>query len=1491
MSDRPENAAPNTPSDRNGWHAPQDRQPVPPEETPSVRWRRINALPENLNEQPATPGAWHLPASYNTRYERGDQIEIPDETRQLSESTITPAAPAPEDLLAEILGQSSRTAAPRPEDLVPRQERKARTTTSLDADETTDAPPETEEAELSMDEAPDEDDEALSMSELMALASLEEQAQQGATLAPSEFGADDLTPAERKLYNLASEAERELPAQGATARGEETVQFDTAEMDTDVEDAAAYARRMAEELAAASGDTSTLSGTQPYATGASQQGFQQQLSPEEQQLAERFNETMRQVQMLRQAYNNGQINDQELQMRLQDLMIQDGSGDWWMIGREQDLWYRYNTNTGQWEEQQPPVPVGPQSESPRTETGQLDPNEVIAGSLPYLPTDGRAAQEFSSGYGDQGQDAYGQQPYDPYGQQQGDPYGQYGYETGDTPIPNPGQPPNDPNLTQVSDAFDQNTLPSNADTIQNFQYSDAATIESGAVADDPYGQAYGDVVESPYDAGQGQAQPQQQYDQYGQPIYDTSTSAVAQEIREEQRGRTVRNVAIVGIVLLILVVAGLGGGAWYINNQYQARLDPYRADISNLLTRDIIDFQTARILDANGGLIAELATDEGRREVVSIEEGQVSPFFIHAIVSAEDPTFFENAGTTGSVAFQVFWQSFNSDEVDVGTSTITEEIASQLIDDSGITPEDRAVTEATVANQIANQYSRAEILQIYINDSFFGNGTYGVEAAAEFYFGEENDADGDGNVADDLNMAEAALLVGLLPSPNATNPVANREAAFDAMRVVMDQMTEVGCLPLNEYNIPSPGNGPFCITEETLVQTSTGSQVRLYRRNDDGSFGGFLSSQIAEVEVRNYELPGDDQLYPHFVNFVIGQIEATYGPQALTQRGFTVYTTLVPRMQERAQSAVEQQVLRLSANGINTGAVIVLEPDAGGYVAIRALVGSRDFNDQSIEGQVDSTREPQQPGAVIQPLLYMAGLDPDQQPYLTPASILWDVPSSYNLGGGDIFTPSNDDDLFRGPVPVRDALQQTLTIPAVKAYQAVGEQDFRNTAQALGLSFPAGSSFTLRTAEGVNPVTLLDLTHAYATIANDGRFLPISPIDRITENVNGAEVDVLFAERPEATVAVSEQSAYLLQNILSDHPARNNIFGGAGEALSGATLGLPNQNVVAAIAGERLASGDLMTVGFTNNFAVGTWIGTWDDAGIVGDLNGVQGAAPVWNAVMAEVLRGSQTTAFQQPTGIVQNTVCELTGTLSPEGSNCPNRSTEIYINSAPPPSPDQGFVQTIEVDSWTGRIANEFCPENVVSRTFANVTDPFALPWLNDTTAGQQLLQILGLPQTLEAPPTESCQQGQSLPTIRLSFPQDGVTIEGDLTVTGQISAQDLQVWQLLLASAGTQQFQALNEGQNRQVPASNSELAVIDTRQFQNGQYTFRLNAISNAGGTITRDRIITIENIPPTPTPTPIPSATPIPTTSFEPLPFDDMATPVPFIPNLPTATTAP
>lgn len=915
--------------------------------------------------------------------------------------------------------------------------------------------------------------------------------------------------------------------------------------------------------------------------------------------------------------------------------------------------------------------------------------------------------------------------------------------------------------------------------------------------------------------------------------FDLQASPFARELRQSQHSaRTRLLLMLLAALLIVALVTGIvfAGGAmlWY-----RDRVEPF-AEAVAALENYVPAYQTARIFDADGGLIAALDSPEsGARTPVPLE--RISPYMIHAIVSQENERYFDDPGFDPIAIARAFLQNLRGGGIESGASTITQQIARNLVlQDRDLTLE-RKLNEILVAMEIANRYDKNFVLELYLNEVFFANRSYGVEAAANTYFGHG---------ADQLNYAQSALLASIVPLPLGHDPINNRETAIANMRLTMGKMLDIGCLQFQHGDWLA--RGPFCIRDGAEVDLGGATGV-LVRRDASGTIiGGAAILQIAEIETADFSANQTRSRYPHFVEFVRAQLIAELGEEALYQRGLSIHTTLDPSLQATAEALLSRQVreLRAMATGVNTGAVMVTDPQSG---AIRVMVGSHDFYDP-VAGQVNNALSWQQPGSAIKPLVYAAALQKDEGEYLTPASIIWDVPLVADLGAGGLYEPQNVDRRFHGAVSLREALQNSYNVPTVKLFRDhVGLGRYANFAEAFGIQFTPDTLLTLATSLGANEVRLADMMSAYSAFANGGQRADLYAIERITESKDGEIVEIP-RERPAPQPVISPALAYLMQNILSDDAARQPSFQ-PNSAMTLASLGLPSQNIVAAKTGTTNGSRDLWTMGFTRGAVVGVWLGTHDNSPTY-NTSGIRSAAPVWNAVMAAASERYPPSPFENPGGVVAREICRTTGTLP--STNCPQPSTDLFLNEQLPPPAEQGFLQRYTVDSWSLLRANEFCPNHAAQMNFAIIDEPEALEWLNNTDEGRDYSESLGLTLPLLPPPQAACAQGMQLPLVSLSSPNPGAVVSGAVEVRGQVQAPDFDRFELLYATAAEPEAFYPIMASLVPMPQYGTPLVSWDTlaAQVPDGDVVLRLVATSLSGGSIHVELPLTVDNSSPVP-----------------------------------------
>ncbi len=545
-------------------------------------------------------------------------------------------------------------------------------------------------------------------------------------------------------------------------------------------------------------------------------------------------------------------------------------------------------------------------------------------------------------------------------------------------------------------------------------------------------------------------------------------------------------------------------------------------------------FETTRILDRNGNSLYEiLDPNAGRRTYVKLKD--ISPNLVAATIATEDKEFYNHPGFDPLAIVRAIWQNLETGGNGPGASTITQQLARALL----LSSEERAqrtymrkIREIILAAEITRRYSKDDILELYLNEIYYGNLAYGIEAAVETYFGPGVDGQPNefnpqgspknGHLADDLSLAQASFLAGLPQSPAVYDIYSNREATLNRHRDVLSLMYELSAAK----NCIAVSNAaqPVCVEIEAALQASK------------------------VIEELTFPTPNIQMRYPHWVQFVRSQLESKYDAQTIYRSGFTVITTLDAGLQDTAQRIVTEQVAALVDKNATNGALVAIKPATG---EILAMVGSADFYNEAIDGQVNmATSQTRQPGSAIKPLTYVAAFEKGW----TPATLIWDIPSGFPPSGDpndprEPYVPVNYDGKFHGPVTVRTALSNSYNIPAVKALQFIGIYDDPNTptleglvgmAHRLGITSLTRNDYGLALTLGGGDVSLLEMTGAYAVFANRGVRLPPVAILKITDHA-GNLIDEYVP--PQGEQALRPEHAYLISSILSDYEARRPMFG------------------------------------------------------------------------------------------------------------------------------------------------------------------------------------------------------------------------------------------------------------------------------------------------------------------------------------------------------------
>ncbi len=926
-----------------------------------------------------------------------------------------------------------------------------------------------------------------------------------------------------------------------------------------------------------------------------------------------------------------------------------------------------------------------------------------------------------------------------------------------------------------------------------------------------------------------------------QPPYQPPARTVANPWRLDA-GCLARLLVIIlfGVVILLLI-----GGTGLLFAYYSiARTLP---SVEDLQTR-ASQFETTRILDRNGNVLYEiLDPTAGRRTYVTLDK--ISPALVAATIATEDQEFYNHPGFDPAAIVRALWENYRTNGQGGGASTITQQLARALL----LSPEERAertysrkAREIILAAEITRRYSKDDILELYLNEIYYGNLSYGIEAASETYFGK---------TANQLTLAEASFLAGLPQSPSVYDIYTNRDVTLGRQQqvlVLMFTKSQVdGCIEVSNSEVP------VCVD---AVAAATAAD---------------------EMKARVFNSPNINTRYPHWVNFVREELEAKYDAQTIYRSGFIVYTTLDPVLQDEAQRLVTEQVASLEAtNNAHNGALVSIRPSTG---EILAMVGSPDFYNEAISGQVNMANSPtRQPGSSIKPINYVAAFEKGW----TPATLIWDVPSEFPPSGDpndtrEPYRPVNYDGRFHGPVTVRTALSNSFNVPAVKTLDFVGIYDDPNTpqkdgmvgmAERLGITSLTRPDYGLALTLGGGDVSLLDMTSAFSVFANYGKKVPPVSILKVVDFQGNV---VYEYQPPQGEQVIRAEHAFLISSILSDNEARSWMFG------RNSLLNLPFQ--VAAKTGTTNDFRDNWTMGYTPDLATGVWVGNADYTPMV-NTTGLTGAAPIWSSYMTFAVPYVSNGAphpFIVPPGIVETVICANSGVEASNSCRGGQRS-EFFASDQPPLPKSQDLLRRTNIDTWTGLIAGNACPDFAKDEMVMNVSDRWARHWLRSGD-GRAWLEANDMPRNPFFAPDRECSSSDPRPVLEFSSPTNGSVItESPLPISGVIDSRNggFTGWRLEWGN-GTDpnEWTVIAQG-NNSFPQPGL-IYTWDIRDMPSNQITLRLY-LMNGEDFFAEKRIALSLNLP-APTATVTPTPTLVPPTAF---PTD---TPVPVI--VPTETFTP
>ncbi len=589
--------------------------------------------------------------------------------------------------------------------------------------------------------------------------------------------------------------------------------------------------------------------------------------------------------------------------------------------------------------------------------------------------------------------------------------------------------------------------------------------------------------------------------------------------------------------------------------------------VDNFDTRQVE--QSTKIYDRTGEVLLFNIYGDKRRTVVPLED--ISRHLRNATIAIEDAEFYQHKGIRPTRILKAIF-----DNIIYGThqggSTLTQQVVKNvyLTREKTIT---RKVKEWILALALEKKLTKDEILSVYLNEMPYGGTIYGAQEASKYFFGKD---------AKDLTLAEASYLAALPQRPTYYSPHGPNKKLLDKRHeLVLSKMLEYGFINSTEYK---------------------------NAMDEDVKFNKFKDYNI---------------LAPHFVFFIRDYLEQKYGKDAVLKGGLKVITTINADLQEAGERIIKEFALMNEEKfNAENAALVAVDPRNG---QILAMVGSRDYFDEEIDGKFNVATAYRQPGSTFKPIVYSTAFELGY----TPSTVLFDLQTQFSTNcAPDDFTmsslcysPVNYDGNFQGPITLRNALAQSVNIPAVKLLHLVGIKNALKKANDLGITgLNAGANhYGLSLVLGGGEVTPLELTGAYSAFANDGVYNPTVGILKVEDSLG----NTLEEFKPDPKRVLTQQAARSINDVLSDNVARTPAYG------SRSFLYFDNWDI-AAKTGTTNDFRDVWVVGYTPTLAVGTWAGNNNNSPIVKKVAGFV-IAPMWRAFMDEALPLIQNKKFIEP--------------------------------------------------------------------------------------------------------------------------------------------------------------------------------------------------------------------------------------------------------------------
>jgi membrane peptidoglycan carboxypeptidase len=710
---------------------------------------------------------------------------------------------------------------------------------------------------------------------------------------------------------------------------------------------------------------------------------------------------------------------------------------------------------------------------------------------------------------------------------------------------------------------------------------------------------------------------------------------IARRHLNRRRSHRLRWALGIALTLLLAVAGGSGIAAAYF--------------LTHLPSADAFHihypFQNARIFDSRGGLITSVADPSGDRRFVEPLQARrdtadacrngvnrIPLVLQNATIATEDATFYGNPGFDPLSIVRAAYQNLSSGQIVSGASTITQQLVrlNHLVSTKDTI--NRKLREVELAYEISQKFSKRELLWYYLNSVPYGNLANGAQAAAETYFHR---------LVCSVDLAQAAFLAGLPRAPSLYDPIMHRATAITRMREVLGLMRKHG-----------------------------------YLRK------GQISAALAEARSWTFTRPQTWDRYPQWTRYVLNQIQTMPNMRKQLYDGLDIYTTLDPRLQDLAQATVTKQINDLVAQHVTDGALVSIDVRPQHYGWIMAMVGSADFH--ATAGQINMAVSPRQPGSSMKPFNYIYAFEHGVSPGTTVVDSPIQLPDPNDTLHHGWYVPINYDHLFHGQITVRQALANSLNIPAVKVeYYVTGSNHVAETAYRFGMrslykdnpGVSCSVCYAVTLGGLAQGTRLLEETAAYGVFATSGWTVPPVAIWKIvrrdTHQVLFCSAECPSGAKPAAWLTderkhvLDAAHAYEMTNVLSDNNARCTVQ----VCEFGLNSALVLTHPAAAKTGTTNAFTDNWTVGYTPQLVTGVWVGNADRTPMV-NVIGVTGAAPIWQTFMEGAFStlNLPSVPFVAPPSVVSTGQCMMPGSPATTPGAAPTPGyrgigvTDLYV-------------------------------------------------------------------------------------------------------------------------------------------------------------------------------------------------------------------------------------